>query len=374
MKTIGVGLIGTGYMGKAHALAWNAVKPVFGDGPRPRLVHLAEVEAGLAQQRAEAFGFEKATADWRLLIADPEVEVVSVTTPNAFHAEMAIAALEAGKHVWCEKPMAVGFGEAQRMAAAATAARSKGRVTALGYNYIQNPAIRHIRKLLEEGAIGAVNHVRFEMDEDFMADPQAPFGWKSEASSGYGALDDFGVHPLSLIQYLFGGVARVIANLGIPYADRPLREGGRRVVETWDVASVLFELESGASGMMALDRSAWGRKGRIAMQVFGSKGTIAYDQERFNEFQLFVAEGRGTEQGFRTVLTAPAHPPYDRFIPAPGHGLGFNELKIIECHELLKAIRREPAQIVDFARGLEIERVVHAMALSHRERRWVEVE
>ncbi|HHY50288.1 MAG TPA: Gfo/Idh/MocA family oxidoreductase [Alphaproteobacteria bacterium] len=366
--SIGVGLIGTGYMGKCHALAWNAVRPVFGDGPRPRLVHLADVSEELARRQAAAFGFDKASGDWRALLADPEVEVVSITTPNAFHAEMAIAALAAGKHVWCEKPMAVALADAERMAAAAGAA---GRVTALGYNYIQNPVIRHIRRLLGEGAIGEVNHVRFEMDEDFMADPEALFYWKSEAASGYGALDDFGVHPLSLIQYLFGGVKRVLAHLAMPYADRPTPAGPRRKVETFDIATVLFELQSGASGVMALDRAAWGRKGRIAMQIFGSRGTIAYDQERMNEFQLFRAEGRGTEQGFATVLSGPAHPPYDRFIPAPGHGLGFNELKIIECHELLRAIAGEPAQIVDFTRGLAIERAVHAMARSHREQRWV---
>lgn len=371
MSSIGVGLIGTGYMGKCHALAWNAVKPVFGDGPKPRLVHLAEVSPELAARRAEEFGFEKSTSDWRALIADPEVEVVSVTTPNAFHAEMAIAALTAGKHVWCEKPMAVALADAERMAAVA---RASGKVTALGYNYIQNPVIRHIKRLLDDGAIGAVNHVRFEMDEDFMADPEALFYWKSEASSGSGALDDFGVHPLSLMQFLFGGVSRVMAQLAKPYVDRPSRDGGRRKVETFDIASVLLELRNGASGMMALDRSAWGRKGRIALQVFGSKGTITYDQERMNEFQLYVASDRASEQGFRTVLTAPVHAPYDRFIPAPGHGLGFNELKIIECHELLKAIGGDAgAQIVGFDKGLEIERAVHAMARSHEEGRWVEV-
>jgi predicted dehydrogenase len=367
---IGVGLIGTGYMGKCHALAWNGVKPVFGDGPKPRLVHLAEVSADLAARRADEFGFETSTADWRALVSDPEVDVVSITTPNAFHAEMAIAALEAGKHVWCEKPMAVGFAEAERMAAAA---KASGRVTVLGYNYIQNPVIRHIETLLREGVIGEVNHVRIEMDEDFMADPEALFYWKSEASSGYGALDDFGVHPLSLMQVLFGGVSEVMANLAMPYPERPTGDGKRRKVETWDIASVLFTLKTGASGAMTLNRSAWGRKGRIALQIFGSRGTIAYDQERMNEFQLFTVDGRGSEQGFRTVLTAPIHPPYDRFIPAPGHGLGFNELKIIECHELLKAIRGEDARVIDFAKGLEIERAVHAMARSHHDRAWVRV-
>jgi predicted dehydrogenase len=370
MAIIGVGLIGTGYMGKCHALAWNAVKPVFGDGPTPKLLHLGEATADLAASRAEEFGFARSTGNWREVIADPEVEVVSITTPNAFHAEMAIAALEAGKHVWCEKPMAVSFADAERMA---LAAQRSGKVAALGYNYIQNPMMRHIRTLLGEGAIGTVNHIRFEMDEDFMADPEALFYWKSEASSGYGALDDFGVHPLSLIQYLFGDVSYVMAQLGKPFSDRPTAGGGRREVETFDIANILFELGEGISGVMALNRSAWGRKGRIAMQIFGSKGTIAFDQERFNEFQLYTVGDRATEQGFRTVLAAPRHAPYDRFIPAPGHGLGFNDLKIIEAHELLKAIRGEAAQLVDFGAGLRIERTVHAMAQSHRERRWVEV-
>lgn len=159
-------------------------------------MHLAEVNAEIARQKADEFGFVKATGDWRELIADPAVEVVSVTTPNAFHAETAIAALQAGKHVWCEKPMAVALADAERMVAAAQAA---GKTAVLGYNYIQNPLIRQIGAILAEGTIGTVNHIRLEMDEDFMADTEVLFCWKSEASSGYGALDDFGVHPLSLL-------------------------------------------------------------------------------------------------------------------------------------------------------------------------------
>ncbi|ODT73660.1 MAG: myo-inositol 2-dehydrogenase [Pelagibacterium sp. SCN 64-44] len=369
-SSIGVGLIGTGYMGKCHALAWNAVKAVFGAGLCPRLVHLAEASAELAQRRAGEFGFEKSTGDWRELIADPAVAVVSVTTPNAFHAEMAIAALEAGKHVWCEKPMAVGFAEAERMAAAA---RASGRVAILGYNYIQNPMVRQIGALIAEGHIGAVNHVRIEMDEDFMADPEALFYWKSEASSGYGALDDFAVHPLSLLQILFGNPTRVFAHQAKPYADRPTREGVRRPVETFDIANVLFEIGA-ISGVLAVNRSAWGRKGRIALQIFGSAGSIVYDQERMNELQVYRASGPAAGQGYTTLLAAPAHEPYDRFIPAPGHGLGFNDLKIIECHELLRAIAGETARVIDFTAGLEIERAVHAMARSHAERRWIDLE
>ena len=237
MKSIGVGLIGTGFMGKSHALAWNSVKPVFGDVPDVRLVHLAEASQALADAKAAEFGFAKATGDWRDLVADPEIDVISITTPNKFHAEMAVAALQAGKHVWCEKPMAPTLAASEAMLAAA---RASGKVAILGYNYIQNPVIRHIAKLLDEDLIGAVNHVRIEMDEDFMADPQAPFQQRHEASNGHGALDDFGVHPLSLIRTLFGGVAQVMCDMAKPYPtaqDTRRRAGGRGFRSGHDSAS-----------------------------------------------------------------------------------------------------------------------------------------
>jgi predicted dehydrogenase len=135
----------------------------------------------------------------------------------------------------------------------------------------------------------------------------------------------------------------------------------------------LLRFASGASGLVALNRSAWGRKGRIALQIFGARGTISFDQERLNEIELYLAEGPEDRQGFRRILSGPAHPPYDRFVPAPGHGLGFNELKVIECRELLRAIAGEPAHLVDFAAGLRIERTVEAAARSFREGRWAAI-
>ncbi len=369
MQEIGVGLIGTGFMGKAHALAWNSVRPVFGDVPAVRLVHLGEANVELAEKKAAEFGFAKASGDWRQVIADPAVDVVSITTPNRFHLEMARAALEAGKHVWCEKPMAPSLGEAEEMLAAA---RASGRMAVLGYNYIQNPTIRHIRKLLDEDAIGAVNHVRIEMDEDFLADPEAPFQQRHEASNGYGALDDFAVHPLSLIQTLFGRVTRVMCDMAKPYPTRRTTDGEREV-EVYDIATILLRLANGASGYIAVNRTAWGRKGRIAIQIFGAKGSILYDQERMNEFQLYLTADRPTEQGFRTILSAPHHRPYDRFIPAPGHSLGFNELKTVECRQLIGRMLGEDCVAVTFEEGILIERAVDAMARSFKEERWVDI-
>jgi predicted dehydrogenase len=243
----------------------------------------------------------------------------------------------------------------------------------MGYNYIQNPLIRHIKQLIEEGAIGSVNHVRVEMDEDYMADAETPFYWKSEAQSGYGALDDFAVHPLSLLSILIGGPQDVMADMAKPYIDRPDAKGGRRAVENHDIANVLMRMDTGISAVLLANRSAWGRKGRIALQIYGSEGSILYDQERMNEFQLYDRKGRASEHGYRTVLSAPHHKPYERFIPAPGHGLGFNDLKIIECREFMSAIAGARAHIIDFEAGLKIERAVHAMARSYQEGRWIAV-
>jgi predicted dehydrogenase len=364
-----VALIGTGYMGKCHALAWNAVAPVFGDVVKPELVLLCEVSKELALARAMELGFEGWSGDWRDAIVAPDIDVVSITTPNALHAEMAIAALEAGKHVWCEKPMAPALADAERMAAAA---RASGRVAALGYNYIQNPMIRLIAKLIGEDAIGRLTHLRIEMDEDFMADGATPFGWKHEAAAGHGALDDFGVHAFSLLAALGLMPRAVAADMGKPYAARLAGDGAMREVETYDVASLLLRFDD-ATGAILLNRAAWGRKGRIFLQLFGTRGSILYDQERMNEVQLYSADEPAERQGFRTILAAPHHPPYDRFVPAPGHGLGFNDLKVIEAREILRAIAGQSAHLIDFEAGLGIERAVDAAARSHRAGGWVDI-
>jgi predicted dehydrogenase len=368
MDAIGVGLIGTGFMGKCHALAWMAVRAAFGDGPQVRRVSLCEVEERLARLRAEELGFENSTSDWMALISDPAVDVVSITAPTGLHAPMAIAALEAGKHVWCEKPMAPSLADGERMAAAA---RASGKVAILGYNYIQSPAVRYIARLLKEGAIGKVTQVRVEMDEDFMADPEAPFSWRSDKSSGLGAPDDFAVHPMSILSTLIGLPREVFGEMSKPFPDRP-DGGGRRAVETFDIATALLRMEGGATGAIQVSRAAWGRKGRIQLQIFGARGAIVFDQERFNEVGIYLADGPVADQGFKIVLMGPAHPPYDRFIPAPGHQLGFNDLKIVEAHELLNRIAGKPSLTIDFDQGLAIERVIHALGRSHREGRWQE--
>ena len=368
MKAVGVGLIGTGFMGKAHALAWRNVRAVIGDVSPARLVQLAETPLDKAQAMADQFGFARATADWRDLLSDPAIDVISITTPNGMHREMAVAALQAGKHVWCEKPMALTMDDARAMEAAA---QESGLKTQLGYNYLANPAVKHAAQLLEEGAIGRLVHIRGWVDEDYQADPDLPWSWRATLrDAGLGALGDIGCHLISLMMAVAGPIDSVLGEIETIHKMRPMQDGsGAAAVENEDVASALLTFVSGVKGTFVASRSAWGRKSRLGFELHGTSGMIVYDQERMNELHLFQNEGPKATQGFKTILTAPDHPPYGSFCPAPGHQLGFNDLKVIELAGFLRAILTGSRPPVDFTAGLEIEKAIHAIALSAREGR-----
>jgi predicted dehydrogenase len=367
--SIGVAVIGTGFMGKCHAMAWTAVKGVFGDVPRPRLEIVCDNDETRARAAAEAFGFAQATTDWQAAVHDPSIDVVSIAAPNEFHAAMATAALAAGKHVWCEKPMAVSFDDVTAMR---DAAERSGRKTCVGYNYVHNPAVQHAVRLIQSGAIGRVASFRVTMDEDFMADGSASWSLKNGTASGYGVIDDFGCHTVSLAHLLVGDIISVSAVAAKPFATRP-SDDGPRAVETDDVVHAVVTFVEGAVGTVTVSRSAWGHKGRLDWEVHGPLGTIAFSQERMNELRLYVAGGEAETNGFRTIFTGPDHPPYGLFCPAPGHGLGFNDLKIIEAAHFLRVIGGRESPIYDFERASRVEAVVHAMARSARDGRTVSV-
>lgn len=350
-------------MGKSHALAYGAVKSVFGDVPAPRLELLCDQPIDKAKEMASQFGFARSTGDWRELVDDRAVDIVCITTPNKMHAEMALAALGAGKHVHCEKPMALTLDQARDMAKAAKRASTK---TIVGYNYIQNPAFAHTQKLIHDGAIGRIVHFRGFVDEDYQADPDTAWSWRAtKADAGLGALGDLGCHLISMAIGLVGPVDRVTADMDIVHPTRPTADGGEhRAVENEDIASALIRFSSGVSGIISSSRSAWGRKNYLAFEVHGTKGMIRFDQERMSELQLYQNSGDAAQQGFKTILTGSDHPPYGQFCPAPGHQLGFNDLKTIEAHSFLRAIAEGTPSYPSFVDALEIEKIIHAIAQS----------
>ncbi len=362
---IGIGLIGTGFMGKAHAMAYRSARAIMGDVPDCRLVALCDTPMANAEKFRDQYGFEEAFDDWRRLVEHPLVEVVSVATPNMLHAEIAIAALENCKHVWCEKPMALTLEDAEAMEAAAKAA---GKVTLVGYNYLYNPALLHAKELIAEGHIGEVIHVRGYFDEDYQADPDLPWTWRARVrDAGLGALGDMACHSVSMIHELVGPIESLIADMQTVYPTRALADGsGRAAVENEDAATAVLRFPNGARGLITTSRCAWGRKNRVDIEVHGTKGQISFHGERMNELRVYVNEGPMARQGMTTILTGGAHPPYGNFVPAPGHQIGFLDLKTIEGAELLRAVAEGREARIPFSEALKYERVIHAMAESAR--------
>ena len=356
-RPLGIALIGTGFMGKCHAMAWRNVSLAFGGMP-PRLAVLCDLPEDKATRRAAEFGFDRGTSDWQQAVQDPEVEIVSITTPNDMHRPMAEAALKAGKHVWLEKPMGITLADAESMAA--TAAAHPRQVTLLGYNYLRAPAVQAACALIAAGEIGEPVSFRGVYDEDFCADPNRPWTWREgKEAGGLGVMGDMGCHMISVILALMGPIAELSGMTQTTVPTRPSPEGPK-AVENEDSAFAMLKFASGAIGSFATSRVAIGRKCRLQWEVHGTKGSIVFDQEHMNE--LWVS--RFGDAGFTRILTGPEQPDFGAFCPAPGHNFGFNEMKVIEARNLLSAICGGPACGPDFADGLMIERIIFAIATS----------
>jgi predicted dehydrogenase len=372
MREIGIGLIGTGFMGRAHAIAYAAVAGIFPDSLRPRLVAVADVDGPAAQRAAAQFGFQRAETDWHALIADPTIEVVSITTPNIFHKEMALAAIAAGKHVHCEKPLAPDAADAAVMMEAAEAA---GIVTQVGYNYIKNPLLKLAREMVEAGELGEITGFRGLHAEDYMADPEAPYSWRLDATGGPGVVADLGSHIIGMARFLLGPIAELSADLDTVVKSRPIARGSaeRKDVKVDDVARLNVRFARGCGGSLEANWLASGRKMQLGFELAGSKGALVFSQERFNEL-LHYRAGDGRTAGFTRIEAGPAHPPYGYFCVAPGHQLGFNDLKTIEVAEFLAAIAGGERKGPDFREAWQIQKVVDAAVRSSRERSWVRID
>ena len=372
MQEIGIGIIGTGFMGKTHALAYRAVAGVFPESRRPKLVAVADIDAHAARRAAAQFGFARATPDWKSLVTDPAVDIVSITTPNLVHKEMALAAIAAGKHVHCEKPIAPGAADAKIMMEAAEAA---GVATQVGFNYIKNPILGLARSMVASGELGDIVSFRGIHAEDYMADADTPYNWRVDPSGGGGAIADIGSHIIGMARFLLGPIVEINADLQTVVKTRPVGPGAteRRKVEVDDIGRAIVRFERGCSGSIEANWVALGRKMQLGFELTGTKGTLVFSQERLNELHFYCSGADRHTAGFVRIEAGPQHAPYGNFIVAPGHQLGFNDLKTIEVADFLQAIAGGERRGPDFREAWEIQKVIDTAIRSSRERRWLAV-
>jgi predicted dehydrogenase len=375
-----VGLIGAGSIARAHAIAYASARTYCGPGVPPvRLVRLADVDEALAKAAAARLGFEAWTTDWEAVVAGPDVDLVSIATPNVLHAPMAIAAAAAGKHVLCEKPLAATAAEGERMYRAAAAA---GVVHAVNFNYRKVPAVRFIARLLREGRIGEVRQFRGVFLQDWGNEARLPRSWKfARAGAGAGALAGVGSHVIDLARHLVGELERVAATTATWIAERPVATTSRAFeavggetptapVDVDDSAYVLGRFAGGAIGTFELSRCAPGRKNHLALEIHGTRGAIVYDYERANEVQLFL-DGDAETAGFRRILIGPAQDD-GALLPFAGLGVGFAESIVFQVRDLLVAIAGGPPMTPDFYDGWRALAVAEAV-LAAADRGWVAV-
>ncbi len=363
MTSIGIGIVGGGYMGKAHSVAFSAVAGVFQTSLRPRLVTICAQTEANAELYRKAYGFEKGTADWKDLIDDPAVEAIVIASPQHTHHDIAVAALNAGKPVLCEKPLGVSLKQSRSMVAAAEAA---GVANMVGFNYIRTPASQQIRKFLTEGRIGTLTWFRGEMTEDFFADPMIG-GWRAQGIAN-GTMGDLAPHMINAAHAMMGPIKSLSASVETVHKVRDGLE-----VTNDDQAQMMCYFENGAQGHMFFSRVATGRKMGYAYEIHGTKGHIRFDQEDQNALWLYTSEGPESERGFRKILTGPAHPDYLPFCQGPGHGTGYQDQIIIEAKDFLTAISENRAIWPSFAEGMEVNRIVTAALDSSAKKTWVNV-
>jgi predicted dehydrogenase len=371
-------MIGAGFMGAAHSQGWR-VAPRFFDLPlQPRMSLLVARDAERTRAAADAWGWDDTSTDWREAIARDDIDVVDIVTPGDTHAEIAVAALAAGKHVLCEKPLANSVAEAEQMADAASAAAERGVRAMVGFTYRRVPATTLARDMVAAGRIGEIRQVRAEYLQDWLSDAEAPLTWRLQKEhAGSGALGDIGAHAVDLTEYITGqrvtGVSGILETL---VDERPLlgagsglsgsAGSGRGAVTVDDVALFTGRLESGALASFEASRFRTGRKNGLRIEISGSHGALVFDLERLNELAFYDATAPAGEQGFRTILvTEPTHPYLAAWWPA-GHMLGYEHAFSHQAKDFVEAVAAGTQPRPSFDDGLHVQRVLDGVERSAR--------
>lgn len=360
-RPLGVAMIGYAFMGKAHSAAWRTVGSHFDVPAIARRVVVGR-DAARTAEAAERYGWEGSATDWRDVIHRDDVDIVDICTPGYLHAEIAVEALRAGKHVLVEKPLANTIAEGTAMVAAAGAARGRGVQSMVGFNYRRVPALAHARDLIAAGRLGAIRQLRVAYLQDWLTDAEAPMTWRlRRETAGSGALGDIASHALDQVQFLTGEtVVEVTGRLRTFVAERPGPDGPEPVTVD-DAAWITAELGSGAVATVEVSRVATGVKNGLRIEVFGERGALRFDLENLNELWFMEAVGPATEQGFRRILVGePEHPYLEAWWPQ-GHIIGWEHTFTHQLRDFLTSIRTgEPPQ-PSFEAGLQIQRVLAAV-------------
>jgi predicted dehydrogenase len=382
-REIGIGLVGVGWMGQLHTVSYRRVADHYPElGATPRFVIAADEVAARGELAHDRLGYEQVTTDWRDVLAHPEVEAVSITAPNFMHREVGVAAAEAGKHFWGEKPLGRSPEETAEIAAAVDSA---GVRTIVGLNYRHPPAVQYAKRLIDTGRLGEITRYRGRFLADYAHDPRGALSWRFMRDlAGLGVLGDLMSHTADLAQFLLGPIARVTAATETQITERPklpmgsgthftVVEGGELAgVENEDGVLSLVEFAGGVRGSLEATRVLVGPHVEISFEVHGTEGMLRWDFQRMNELEVFLPLATG-DQGFATVFMSPDHPEYAHFQPGPAIPMSYDDLKVIEAHLFLESVldgqQREPG----VREMLEAAKVIDAMARSAESGRWEDV-
>jgi predicted dehydrogenase len=371
-----VALIGHSFMGTIHAQAWQSAPRFFELGLKPELAVVCGRNGGAASVFAAKFGIPQVENDWRKVVGDPSIDVVDICTPGHLHGPIALAALAAGKHVLCEKPLANSLREAEEMTAAAEAARERGVQSMVGYSYRRTPALAHARQLVSEGKMGRIFHIRAAYLQDWIVDEDFPLVWRLQREqAGSGALGDIGAHVIDLAQYLTGHRISGVSALTETFVKtRPLAalsDGLRATANAeWgpvtvdDAAVVIARTDQGALATFEATRFATGRKNAMRIEINGARGSLAFDFESMNELWVQDNTGSRASSGFcRILVTEPEHPYMDAWWPA-GHGLGYDHTFVHEIADFVRNIAAGTPPSPSFRDGLAVQQVLAAVEAS----------
>jgi len=384
-------MVGHSFMGRAHSQAWRSVNAFFDLPLVPDMRVVAGRDAARVEAAAVSLGWAEASTDWRELLERDDITLIDICTQGSSHAEIAIAALEAGKHVLCEKPLANTSAEAESMALAAAKAAERGVVAMVGFNYRRVPALALARALVAEGRLGTIRHIRARYLQDWIVDPGHPLVWRLvREQAGSGALGDIGAHIVDLAEFLTGDhITGVSAITETFIRERPLGvaaagigaqagdggpEGGTGTVTVDDAAIFLARTTGGALATFEATRFATGRQNALSIELNGSRGSVSFDFDTMNDLWFHDHEESPRTAGFRRiVVTDPSHPYTAAWWP-PGHGLGYEHSFTHQARDLVESIATGTAPSPSFDDGLRVQRVLAAVETSAAtESRWTAV-